>query len=56
MAHCAGQAYVFLVQSSLFLKEVFLLCVLFWFFVVVGFLFLFLFWFGGRDARWCVRF
>ena len=38
MAHCAGQAYVFLVQSSLFLKEVFLLlCVLFWFFVVVGF-------------------
>ena len=27
MAHCAGQAYVFLVQSSLFLKEVFFCCV-----------------------------
>ena len=56
MAHCTGQAYVFLVQSSLFLKEVFLLCVILGFFVLVGFCSCFLFWFGGRDGRWCARF
>ena len=48
MAHCAGQAYVFLVQSSLFLKEVFLLCY-FGFSLSLGFISVFVL---VRWARW----